>query len=291
MKTKIAPEFLEDLKNALSSSFVQRVLDHVINKNGDFIEDREDHRYHGIQDAWIRYASRGKSAYRVIYIRQKESVVLYRCGLHSVEDNVVAPKLVDRAIEIETFEIRQQQRAPYDSGALVSTGRPTLLRNFILQLTHLRHKEVVIISPYLNIEIFGKFHAFGRFLDRAIEEETVVSLITRPCGTHEQLRDFEDLEVRGINVFFHETIHAKVYLFDVDLASMSIQDESINRTALVGSANLTESGFGFKGEYCNEELCYRLPFFKYDEVREYASFLITKSDDFRRFQMRLTRSR
>lgn len=292
MKVIIAPEFLEDLKNALNPSFVQRVLDHVVNKDGHFIEHRDDHRFNGIDGGWIRYASRGKTAYRVIFIRYKDSVVLYRCGFHSIEEKTVPPQTLENCLEVSNVRTGQADRPSYhDSGSLVSTGRPIYLRNFVLQLTHLRHYEIVLVSPFLNMELLSRFHPFGRFLDRAMEEETLVSLITRPCDDKSKLKDFEDLEVRGINVFFHDTVHAKLYLFDVDLASMSVKDETINRTALVGSANLTESGFGFKGQGCNEELCYRLPSFKYDEAREYASHLILKSADFRKFQMRLLRSR
>jgi hypothetical protein len=59
------------------------------------------------------------------------------------------------------------------------------------------------------------------------------------------------------------------------------------RTALIGSANLTDSGFCLEGSVGNEELCYRMPSYKYDEARDYVDWLIRASDDFMRFKRSL----
>src|SRR5450755_1328390 len=100
MRVFLAPDFLDDLKSAIHPDFVTRVLDSLVDKAGRFKPDRNDHRYSGITDAWIRYASAGKTAFRVIYIRQSDSVFVYRAGFHSVEDQLAAPKSGPQAVEV-----------------------------------------------------------------------------------------------------------------------------------------------------------------------------------------------
>ena len=56
------------------------MLSKVLGRDGSFRLDRDDHRFHGIEDAWIRVVSRGNTAYRVIYIRRGRDVYLYRAG-------------------------------------------------------------------------------------------------------------------------------------------------------------------------------------------------------------------
>lgn len=216
MKIRIAPEFLMDLRNALNQDFVQRVLDCVLDQKGQFLPERNDHRYTGLQDAWIRYASRGKTAYRVIFIRSKDTVTLYRAGVHSIEDEVTEPVFADGLPEVAAAEAAPEQPPHhFDFGILLSTFKPSLLRHAIAQMYHCGHKEIVLVSPYVSFTMLSRNHHFGRFLDKAIEEDTVTSLITRP-PTNGEIRHFQELEERGLMVYFHKTIHAKLYLFDVD---------------------------------------------------------------------------
>ncbi len=91
MPVHLTREFLNDLRVAQNTRFVREVLNHTVAHDGSFRPHRDDHRYDGIKDAWIRYVSRGTTAYRVIFIRKGPDIFLYRAGNHAVEDNLKAP--------------------------------------------------------------------------------------------------------------------------------------------------------------------------------------------------------
>ena len=69
MTVYFLPQFLTDLSTHMDRHFARRVLQKTILRNGTFREDGDDHRYRGLPDVWIRYVSGGRSAYRVIFIR------------------------------------------------------------------------------------------------------------------------------------------------------------------------------------------------------------------------------
>src|SRR4051812_43593318 len=100
MPLHITRDFLNDLREAEDARFVRQVLNHTIAPDGTFRPDKDDHRYEGIEDAWIRYVSRGRTAYRVIFIRKGTSVFLYRAGLHSIEEKVAQPSALDLGLEV-----------------------------------------------------------------------------------------------------------------------------------------------------------------------------------------------
>jgi hypothetical protein len=83
-------------------------------------------------------------------------------------------------------------------------------RGTLQRVLHVAHREIVLVSPYLSEALFARNHFFGRFLDKAIEEETLVSVITRPPD-QQSLGFYQHLEERGINTLFHRTVHAKLY--------------------------------------------------------------------------------
>ena len=57
MPLHLMKEFLQDLKEADDPKFVRHVLNHTLSEEGSFKPDRNDHRYDGLDDAWIRYVS------------------------------------------------------------------------------------------------------------------------------------------------------------------------------------------------------------------------------------------
>ena len=71
MKVYLMPEFINDLKSSADSNLIRQALRHTLDNDGAFIADADDHRYHGIEKAWIRVISKG---FRVIYFMEEDSV-------------------------------------------------------------------------------------------------------------------------------------------------------------------------------------------------------------------------
>jgi len=215
MNVYITPEFINDLRESDDNRFIRQVLNHVLEKDGSFKSDADDHRYQGIKDAWIRYVSKGKTAFRVIFFKKDTSIYLYRAGVHSIEDHVEEPKYLDKSIPLEKPQLRQPVYVLRDIGNFLKTLEPRFLNKEFLSMYHIGHKEICLISPFLSLEILGKFHHFGRFLDKAIEEGTEVSLITKPPGDPD-LSQYQSLDERCIFVYFLQNLHTKLYIFDIN---------------------------------------------------------------------------
>jgi HKD family nuclease len=109
---------------------------------------------------------------------------------------------------------------------------------------------------------------FGKMLFDLIGDGAEVALITKPPNPKE-IGVFERLEQRNVQLHFHETLHAKIFLFEVDQRRTRAHDEPI---AIVGSANLTQSGLAFAVR-SNEEFCYELRGSEIREVKEFAAYL------------------
>lgn len=252
--------FLRDLQEHGDGNFAQRVLRKLLNGNGSFRSDGDDHRYHGIENAWIRYVSGGASAYRAIYIRDGEHIYLYRAGEHSIEDNLGTPRgnrLLAQAALSDVPQNQVQDQVPELGNMFRQNGRGRLLRNFLLGRRLFPHKEVMIVSPFLSLDLLQRTNRVGLALDHLKEDGTKITLITRPPVLAE-VDAFRELEVRGWDVTFHKSLHAKLYIFKVD-GDARYAEQGASDAALIGSANLTERGFGLNERDFNEELCYELP--------------------------------
>jgi phosphatidylserine/phosphatidylglycerophosphate/cardiolipin synthase-like enzyme len=292
--------FLDDLRGADDARFVKRVLSQIFDGDGEFRRGQNDHRYHGIADAWIRYVSRGATQYRLIYLLKNDAVYLYRAGVHSIEDNLAEPQNLDRSVLVSSIDIQVTQAQPqdvdqrnwdpslFDVGHLLKTTQETMLKKLVQGLFHVGHSEIILISPYVSEATVARRSPLGQFLDRAVEESTNVWLVTRP--PHSSRLDFyRALEERNFGVYFYKQLHAKLYLFDVKTETLNEYNKDMCATAILGSANLTEMGLALTGELSNEELCYRLPATKYTEAREYATWLINHSEDVAAYRQRTTR--
>jgi hypothetical protein len=292
MPVHLTKEFLNDLRESRDGRFIRQVLNHTIGEDGAFTPNRDDHRYQGIKDAWIRYVSRGNTAYRVIFIRRGADIYLYRAGVHSIEDNLVAPASVSDAVPISSAlaEGNPTETNAMEMACLLKTSEATFVRKHIEAMFHVRHKEIYIVSPFIDLEILESRHRFGRFLDRAIEENTVVVLITSYEQGEERLSAFKNLEERGVNTFFLAGLHSKLYVFDIDLASRNSWQKGVHSHAIVGSSNLTNVGLGFSDAKCNEELNCRLPSDLFEETKVYVNRLIRMSDDYTKYAFK-SRSR
>lgn len=283
MNIGISPKFIADLQDENDANFARRVLTKLFDGDGMFRQDTNDHRYKGIPDAWIRYVSQGKSAFRVIYVRSGDEVLLYRCGPHSVEDHLPAPAKTDVVIKVDGREIVEAipEHAPQEStakrGRIISNLRTPALWHLVLGRRLIPHKEVIFVSPFLSHSLLWRTARLGRLLDDWIADGTKVSLITRP-PTNDDHKIFEDLEIRGIPTLFHERLHSKLYMFQVDQSRVKY-DRKQEDLLVLGSANLTESGFGATREIGNDELSYQLPHGDIGDLETYVAYLATNAAD------------
>jgi len=55
MKVSLTAEFVNDLRESRDARFVKQVLDHTVDEKGAFTFGSNDHRFRGIEDAWVRY--------------------------------------------------------------------------------------------------------------------------------------------------------------------------------------------------------------------------------------------
>lgn len=300
----LCEEFLLDLRGHADKAFARRVLNKVLDGAGDFRKDQDDHRYKGIQDAWIRYVSRGRTAYRVIYIRRGPDVFLYRAGEHSVEDEASANVDFDNARPIQTgrevarTERTAGKRPSLPSGLAVSgenrfltNSKPKLIRQAFFERRLLPHKEIFLISPFISLELFGLSSDFGKMISDLIEDGAEVQLFTRPPDTsNRELMDrYGDIQEQGAQVFFHETLHAKLYTFEVDRSRLRRGQSFASDAAIIGSANLTGAGTGLLGQHFNEELCFELPLESFSGAVEFGYYLSLTATDFESFRARFGR--
>ena len=294
MKVHITPDFINDLRDSEDANFVRRVLKHTINKDGFFLDDKDDHRYEGIEDTWIRYVSKGPPGYRVIYLKQGDNIYLYRAGKHDIEDKLRPPQNITSAIPLEQVKVAQpkqwitQWQAP-DLGKLYKTCEPDYLCKVLRSMYHVGHKEIFIISPFLSIELLDSKYHFGRFLDKAIEENTIVVVITKP-PTDDDLSLYRKLEERYISVYFYDNLHTKLYIFNINRSTLNKYQEQMNSIAILGSANFTKVGIGFDDVPAQEELCYKVPIDMFQDIHDYAHRIIRKATDYQKYAFKRRRN-
>lgn len=296
MKVSLHTEFVGNLTEIGDAKVASRVLRKLFDKGGQFIvQAKDDHRYHGIKDGWIRYISQGKAAYRVIYIKNGDSVLLYRVGPHSVEDNLAAPDgtsghhivqdPIREAMRIAPgnhFSIAEMAEAqfaiedvvqenPLKERRLLHNHADRFLYGNLLGRRFLPHRDVYLMSPYLSMDLLRPTHAFGQMLDELIEGGATVWLISKPPNVSE-ISLFEQLSARQINVFFCQEVHAKVYAFILNRDELNPDQQTNKDLIVVGSANMTWQGLNPKGlqsESIQYELSYDVPTDDWSDVEQF----------------------
>jgi len=278
MSCSFLPSFIADLQGETDSNFARRVFLKLFDGDGSFRRDVNDHRFHGIEDAWIRYVSQGRSAYRVIYIRKGDAVFLYRAGPHSVEDNLAPPGDLSAGVASGGSWTPPAPPQPNESsGRLISSLRTPALWQIVHSRRLIPHKEIILVSPFLTQSLLLRTAKLGKLLDDWIEDGTKITLLTRPPASSEH-DIFASLEDRGLQLLFNERLHSKLYIFEVDRARLRPREDHKDLVVL-GSANLTQSGFYSTRETGNEELCYDLPWAERDNLESYVAYLAHASDD------------
>ena len=300
------PEFIADLQEHNNPHFARRVLQKTIRPDGTFREDSDDHSYQGIKNAWIRYVSRKRTAYRVIYLRQGSNTYLFRAGEHSIEDRLVKPR--EGAVEAAHPVTEAGSHVAAALGALRAHNRPQAAappanrfkRNLpfpqinreIFSRRNLPHRDIWLVAPFVNGELFAPTARFGRFLLDQVEDGASVALITAPPKDR-NIEWMEKLADRDVGIFVYPRLHTKLYCFVFDENRRYEPGlrggDRYSSLILVGSANLTSVGMALGEAQCNEELCYAVQENEIGFVEEYVAELMMNGyelPDVRRFLAR-----
>lgn len=265
MKILILPEFIEDLKSLDNIKTLARTLEKLFDNRFNFKQNRDDHRYDGIDNAWIRDISKGSTAYRTIFINKGNTIYLYRTGTKKIEQNLPDPNLAGSVFELSDFkvEITGTINEFHDNGKLLKSPRPTELFDEIIRFNHVPLREIWMISPKVSFDLFSDNHHLGKFINKAAESDTMIILITLPPQNQEQIVFYDSLEIKNIIVAYNEKVHAKMWYFDIDFENLGkyLVEDGFTSTAILGSANLTFEGLGQNNtvEENTIELCYKLP--------------------------------
>jgi hypothetical protein len=253
-------EFIRDLAEHPDPNFAGKVMAKVANADGLFEPAVDDHRYKGIEGAFIRYISQRPHYYRAIYIRRGADVYWYRAGRHSVEDRLQAPAEPLGGVAIgpapDGLDLLQAHRHP----RYTKSTRPRYLREVIAARSLIPHRNLILVSPRLTATIIAPTGAVGRLTDRAQEFGASVTVITRPPHDRD-LNAHRWLASRGVDLKFHDRLSARLYYFEVDEEQLDPELKNVRSIAIVGSAELTERGLNQQlpeGQEADEELCYEV---------------------------------
>lgn len=306
MPVLLLSAFIADLQDHGGASFARRVLQKTLWRDGTFRPNGDDHRYTGIADGWIRYVSGGQTAYRVVYIRNGDMIYLYRAGEHSVEDGLAAPAAgaLDAAVAVTEVppEIASVVTAVRTPGRPGAPSRPVnrFKRNLptpqinreIFSRRKLPHKDIWLVAPFVNGELFAPTAQFGRLLLDQVEDGASVVLITRP-PKDEKIDWMEKLADRQVHIVVYPRLHTKLYCFVFDDSRRDelglTAGDRYSSLILVGSANMTSAGMALGDGRHNEELCYAVPEDEIDYVESYVLELIMRGyelPDVRRLKAR-----
>ena len=302
----LLPEFIADLQGHNDPHFARRVLRKTIRPDGTFREDSDDHPYRGIRNAWIRYVSRRRTAYRVIFLRRGADTYLFRAGEHSVEDRLVGPRdgAVESALPVTeagpdlaaALGAIRTQEGPQAVAPPVNRFKRNLpfaqISREIFARRNLPHRDIWLVAPFVNGDLFAPTARFGRLLLDQVEDGASVALFTAP-PKDQNIEWMEKLADRNVGIFVYPRLHTKLYCFVFDENRRYDpglrEGDRYSSLILVGSANLTSAGMALGEAPCNEELCYAIREDELGFVEEYVAELMMNGyelPDVRRFLAR-----
>ena len=306
MPVFLLPDFIADLQGHADAHFARRVLQKTLRSDGSFRLDADDHRYEGIEGAWIRYVSRRRSAYRVIYLRVRDNIYLFRAGGHSIENRLTAPLVgsLDAAIPLRdtgpevaltvaTIQEREISQISVSSIKRFKRNMPTpQINREILSRRNLPHKDIWLVAPFIDADLFIPTATFGKLLLDQVEDGASVVLITAP-PKDKNIDWMEKLAERQVSIFVYPKLHTKLYCFVFDEDRRYEKGlrygDHYSSLLLIGSANLTSAGMAMGTGNYNEELCYMVPGDEMDYVESYVTELMLHGYDLPHVRMLLAR--
>ena len=206
--------------------------------------DSDDHRYEGIDDAWIRYISAGRTAYRVIYLRRGDNVYLFRAGGHDVEDRLAAPSqgrfndalpITEAAEKNPTTAVAIAERIERRAGpSPVNRFRRNLptaqIRREIMARRKLPHKDIWLVAPFINSDLFLPTAAFGKLLLDQVDDGASVVIVTS-APKDKNIQWMERLGEHKVNIFVYPRLHTNSIVF----CSMKIDDTKRVYETVIGT--------------------------------------------------------
>lgn len=303
MSVFLLPSFITDLQSHNDAHFARRVLQKIFRPDGSFKPDQNDHRYQGIENAWIRYVSAKR---RVIFIRKGSNIYMFRAGEHSVEDRLrsgpakkafqsalvvdgVRPEIATELALMPTTNL--QSSPPQVSRFRRNLPNPQIHRE-IFSRRVLPHKDIWLVAPYVSQDLFAPTKSFGKLLLDQVEDGASVVLITSP-PKDKNIEWMEKLAEREVGIYVYPRLHSKLYCFVFDenrrYEPGLREGDRYSSLILIGSSNLTASGMALGGRNPNEELCYSVSEEEIKFVEDYVTELMTKGydlTDMRRFLAR-----
>ena len=291
MPVFLLPEFIADLREHKAAHFARRVLQKTLRADGAFQRDSNDHRYSGIDGAWIRYVSRRRTAYRVIYLRFGGNVYLFRAGEHSIEERLVAPddnsfgdalavtnagpEAVAAIAAMRMHRVHRNTLPPVNRFRR-NVPQPQIYRE-IFSRRNLPHKDIWLVAPFINRDLFLPTAGFGKLLLDQVEDGASVSIITS-VPKDRNIEWMEQLAERHVGIFVYPRLHTKLFcfLFDENRRYERGLREGYRYSSLIllGSANITKAGMAVETERFNEELCYVVPEDDHSYIESYVAELM-----------------
>ena len=304
MAVHLMPRFIADLQRVQDGGFARRVLTKTLSREGAWTHHGNDHRYNGIDNAWIRYVSQRNAAYRVIYIRLGEDIYLYRAGPHSVEDRLATPRSIDfsEAVPVngDADEVEAARKAIDAAECGESAPTRFLRRRPDAEIHHrlvgrrnLPHKEIWLVSPVVDPAVLSPTASLGGVLSAQVEDGAKVSVVTT-LPIDGDIAWMENLAARHMEVFVHPRLNTKLYCFEFDedrrFARGVPEDANAASLIMVGSSDLTAQGVGAaEGGDVVEELCYSPLADELDFVVGYLAELIDEGFELEEVRRRLAR--
>lgn len=273
-------DFIRDLAEHGDPNFASRVLSKVVNANGGFEPDADDHRFQGADGAWIRYVSRQNTAYRAIFVRRGQDIYWYRAGGHSVEDRLRIPEHLDVAATVSDppagLDALTEHRHPH----YTKSTHARFLREVLATRVLVAHRNITLVSPTISMELANPTELVGRLVASVLEFSGTVTTITRPPTTR-TLNNYRWLASRGVDLLIHPRLNARLIYFEVDHAQLHPDLSHYRSMAVVGSAELTQRGLNINiaDAEPEEELCYEIEESDLDGAYEFIMHLNDNTTD------------
>lgn len=276
---RVYKSFIEDIVSHGDASFAKRVVGHL----NDVFEGNEnksnDHRYNGIDNAWIRYLSRGKTAYRLIYLKQGGYDVFYRCGSHSVEDNLAVPTDTNEVVNLELSSEKSAEDTV--SQTIYTNHKAPIILSAFTGRSLIPHKEVFLISPFIDPTILYRGSKVGQVLDKMKSDGTDIKIVTSLDSLDKFDEIWQNLDARNIELAFLPKLHSKIYLF---MTNEYHHHHLSSRPSLgiIGSSNLTKRGIAEKLGDGNYETNYSVSDKSIEKLYDLAIDHYARAIDFRK---------